>query len=213
MTKSDGKAGGALQSNALKLLAGAATGALVILPLATWLKAQATFEAADFGALFVAALLILAGAATLLTTLDRRALAKALDPEAGERASLTSREFGLIRVQAVILLLAGVLLAAPPMLADSGIPTETAYAGLAAVFLIQTVANVMAWRASDSFNRRITMEGSALAFWTLQGALFLWAAAERMGLAQPVSAWTGVVILMAVYLLCSLWTSVRRLSA
>ena len=90
---------------------------------------------------------------------------------------------------------------------------ESAFAGLAVVFVIQTIANILVWRASDSFNRRLSMEAGALSFWGLQGALFLWAAAERMGLAPPVTAWSAVVVLMTVYLLASFWTGMRRMGA
>jgi hypothetical protein len=56
----------------------------------------------------------------------------------------------------------------------------------------------------------MSMEASALCFWGLQGALFLWASAERMGLAPQITAWTGVVILMTVYLFSSFWIGLRR---
>lgn len=211
MTKTDAKPGPFLQSAAFKMFAGAAAAAVVILPLSKWLTTQPTFEPSDVGALVVAALLMIAGATYLLTTLDRRALAKALDPEAGERADLSAGELGLMRLQGIVVVLAGALLAAPPMLADSGLPMDVAYAGLAAVFVVQTLINVAVWRASDGFNRRISMETGALSFWGLQGALFLWAAAERMGLAPTITAWTGMVILMSVYLLSSFWIGVRRM--
>lgn len=213
MSNSDAQAGGILHSAAFKMFAGAAGAALIIVPLSRWLTTQPTFIATDVAALGVAALLMMAGVTSLLTTLDRRALAKALDPEAGDRADLSSRELWLMRLQAFVIFLAGMLLAAPPILADGDWPMEYAYGGLAVVFVIQTIANILVWRASDGFNRRISMEAGALSFWGLQGALFLWAAAERMGLAPPVTAWTAVVVLMAVYLLASFWTGLRRMGA
>ncbi len=213
MSKSDAQAGGILNSAAFKMFAGAAGAALIIVPLSRWLTTQPTFIATDVAALGVAALLMMAGVTSLLTTLDRRALAKALDPEAGDRADLSSRELWLMRLQAFVIFLAGMLLAAPPILADGDWPMAYAYGGLAIVFVIQTIANILVWRASDGFNRRISMEAGALSFWGLQGALFLWAAAERMGLAPPVTAWSAVVVLMAVYLLASFWTGLRRMGA
>ena len=210
MSKTDAQAGGILNSAAFKMFAGAAAGGLIILPLARWVKTQPTFEPSDIGAIVVSALLMMAGVATLLTSLDRRALARALDPEAGDRASMSGSELGLLRLQGVVVFLAGALLAAPPILADGAWPMDYAYAGLAAVFVVQTLINIAVWRASDGFNRRMSMEASALAFWGLQGALFLWAAAERMGLAPQITAWTGVVILMTVYLLSSFWIGLRR---
>lgn len=213
MSKSDAETVGFLNSAAFKMFAGAAAAALIIVPLSRWLTTQPTFIAADVAALGVAALLMMAGVTSLITTLDRRALAKALDPEAGDRADLSSRELWLMRLQAFVIFLAGMMLAAPPILAEGAWPIEYAFGGLAIVFVIQTIANVLVWRASDSFNRRISMEAGALSFWGLQGALFLWAAAERMGLAPPVTAWTAVVVLMTVYLLASFWTGLRRMGA
>jgi len=213
MSKSETQGGGILNSPGFKMLYGGIAAAVIIVPLSKWLTTQPTFVAADVAALAVAALLMMAGVLSLLTTTDKRALARALDPDAGERASLTSGELGLMRLQAFVLVLAGLLLAAPPILADGDWPIEYAFGGLVVVFIIQTVVNILVWRASDSFNRRITMEAGALSFWGLQGALFLWAAAERMGLAPPVTAWTAVVVLMTVYLLASFWTGLRRMGA
>ena len=210
MSSTAPQGGGFLNSAAFKMLAGAAAAAVIVLPLAKWVKTQPTFEPTDVGAVVVAALLMMAGVTMLLTTLDRRALARALDPEAGDRASMSGSELGLMRLQGVVVFLAGALLAAPPMLAEGAWPMDYAYAGLAAVFVIQTLLNIAVWRASDGFNRRMSMEASALCFWGLQGALFLWAAAERMGLAPQITAWTGVVILMTVYLFSSFWIGLRR---
>lgn len=213
MSKSEAQVGGIFNSSAFKMFAGAASAALIIVPLSKWLTAQPTFVPADVGALVVAGLLMMVGVTSLLTTLDRRALARALDPEAGDRAALSPRELGLMRLQAFVIILAGMMLAAPPILADGAWPMEYAFTGLVVVFVIQTIANILVWRASDSFNRRISMEAGALSFWGLQGALFLWAAAERMGLAPPVTAWSAVVVLMTVYLLASFWTGLRRMGA
>jgi len=82
-----------------------------------------------------------------------------------------------------------------------------------AVFAFQTILNILVWRGADTFNRRISIEAGALSFWSLQGALFLWAAAERMGLAPAITAWGGLVIVMSVYLLAGAWAGVRRLGA
>jgi len=213
MSNSALRGGGLVNSAAFKMLVGGAAGALVILPLARWLKTQPTFELADVGAIVVAALLMLAGAMTILPTLDGRALARALEPDAGEGASLSPRELWTYRLQGLVMILAGILLAAPPMLADQPQLAQTAYLGLVAVFVVQTVLNLLVWRGADTFHRRLTIESGALAFWSLQGALFLWAAAERMGLAPALSAWGGLVILMCVYLLAGSWTALRRMGA
>jgi len=53
-------------------------------------------------------------------------------------------------------------------------------------------------------------ETSAMAFWALQTALFLYAAAERLGLVGTISGWGLTGILMAVYLIASIVASARR---
>ena len=58
--------------------------------------------------------------------------------------------------------------------------------------------------------RRIMAETSVMAFWVLQTALFLYAAAERLGLVESITAWGLTGILMAVYLLASIVASARR---
>jgi hypothetical protein len=58
--------------------------------------------------------------------------------------------------------------------------------------------------------RRVMTETSTIAFWGLQSAFFLYAAAERMALIQPVSAWGMTGILMTVYLFSSIVPAFRR---
>ncbi len=76
--------------------------------------------------------------------------------------------------------------------------------------LLQTVANLMLWRAADEMLRRVMSETSAMAFWALQTALFVYAAAERLGLIDGLTAWGMTGILMGVYLAASIVASARR---
>ena len=76
--------------------------------------------------------------------------------------------------------------------------------------LVQSVANLMLWRRADEMLRRVMVETSALAFWASQMALFLYAAAERLGLTGGVSAWGMMAVLMTIYLLASAVASMRR---
>lgn len=112
-------------------------------------------------------------------------------------------------LQVAVFVLAGLMFLAP-MLAPGLIAPGLVFAGVVAAFLIQTVANVIVWRRSDEMMRRLMTETSTLAFWGLQGVFFLYAAAERMALIQPISAWGMAGILMAVYLAASIVPSVRR---
>lgn len=112
-------------------------------------------------------------------------------------------------LQAVVLLLAGVLMLAPmagPGLADP----DVVFAGLAVLCVVQSAANLMLWRRADEMLRRVMVETSALAFWAGQMALFLYAGAERLGLADGVSAWGMLGVLMTLYLLASTVASLRR---
>nr|WP_314432948.1 hypothetical protein [uncultured Brevundimonas sp.] len=54
------------------------------------------------------------------------------------------------------------------------------------------------------------LETATIAFLLGQGLLFIWAAAERLGLATPLTAWDIYAVLMAVYLTASLVVSLRR---
>jgi hypothetical protein len=112
-------------------------------------------------------------------------------------------------LQAVVMLLAGVLMLAPmwgPSLADP----ETVFVGLVVLSVVQSVANLLLWRRADEMLRRVMVETSALAFWASQMALFLYAAAERLGLTGGVSAWGMLSVLMTIYLLASTVASMRR---
>ena len=50
----------------------------------------------------------------------------------------------------------------------------------------------------------------AICFWVLQGALFLWAAGEKLGLAPALSTWDCLTVLMVFYLAVSAVIGFRR---
>lgn len=112
-------------------------------------------------------------------------------------------------LQIVVFLLAGAMFLAPmyaPALADP----DLVFAGIVALFAIQTVANILLWRRADEMLRQVMSETSAMAFWVLQSALFLYAAGERLGLVDTISGWGLTGILMAVYLCASIVASFKR---
>ncbi len=112
-------------------------------------------------------------------------------------------------LQALVMLIAGVLMIATiwgPNLASP----DVVFIGLVLLSIIQSVANLMLWRRADEMLRRVMVETSALAFWASQMALFLYAAAERLGLTGGVSAWGMMGVLMTIYLLASTVASMRR---
>ncbi len=112
-------------------------------------------------------------------------------------------------LQIVVFVLAGLMFLAP-MVAPASIPTVWVFVGIVVAFALQTVANVVVWRRADEMMRRLMTDTSTIAFWGLQSAFFLYAAAERLALIQPVSAWGMSGILMVVYLISSIVPSVRR---
>jgi hypothetical protein len=112
-------------------------------------------------------------------------------------------------LQALVMLIAGGLMVAPiwgPNLASP----DVVFIGLVLLSLVQSVANLMLWHRADEMLRRVMVETSALAFWASQMALFLYAAAERLGLTGGVSAWGMMAVLMTIYLLASTVASMRR---
>lgn len=207
------QAGNIFAQPAVKLLVGGGAAAAVLVPLSAWLTSQPTFAPADVGAVVVAALLMLGGVMTFLPTLDRRTLARALEPEAGDRAALSDADIRFLRLQGLTMVVAGMLTVAPAVLADLPELGNLAYGGLIVVLGLHTLLNVAAWRGSDSFDRRVMIETAAMSFWVLQGALLLWAGAERMGLVSGLTAWTALVVVMAFSLLAGGWAAVRRTGA
>lgn len=112
-------------------------------------------------------------------------------------------------LQVVVFLLSGLMFLAP-MYAPALTTPDTVFAGIVVLLLIQTVANVMLWRRADEMLRQVMADTSAMAFWALQTALFLYAAAERLGLVDTISGWGLTGILMSVYLIASIVASARR---
>ena len=112
-------------------------------------------------------------------------------------------------LQIAVFLLAGVMFLLP-MYAPASLAPDMVFGGIVLLLAIQTVANVMLWRRADEMLRQVMADTSAIAFWALQTALFLYAAAERLGLVDSISAWAMMGILMAVYLLASIVASARR---
>ena len=68
----------------------------------------------------------------------------------------------------------------------------------------------MMFRQADEMLRRVMVETGSLAFWTLQLALFIYAASERLGLVEGITAWGMIGIMMAVYMVASAVAGARR---
>lgn len=117
--------------------------------------------------------------------------------------------------QALVTLLSGLMLATPivaqALYSQPGPVMRMALFGAIVVaFAVQTTANLAVWRTADEFLRRLISESSVACFWGLQGALFLWASAEKLGLAPALSTWDCTVTLMAAYLGASSYIAIRN---
>jgi len=123
------------------------------------------------------------------------------------RPSTIPKGCGILQV--IVFLLAGAMFLAP-MYAPAFASPEVVFGGIVVLLIVQSVANLMLWRAADEMLRQVMAETSAMAFWALQTSLFLYAAAERLGLVETISGWGLTGILMAVYLLASIVAAARR---
>lgn len=172
---------------------------------------QATW--ADLAAGTIAAMLLASGLLVGLASFDRRAAGRMIDPASDRPARPAQVVF--YRQQAAVMALAGLMMAAPVLarLIWQPLPATLAQAvmaGIVALFLLQTVLNLTVWQRADEMMRRMIAESGSVCFWLLQGALFLWACAEKLQLAPALSAWDLMTILMGVYLVVSSLMSVRR---
>ncbi|HAJ01806.1 MULTISPECIES: hypothetical protein [unclassified Brevundimonas] len=112
-------------------------------------------------------------------------------------------------LQILVLTLAGIVLIVP-IYGSNWLSAEVSMAIVLGLLAIQTVANVMMFRQADEMLRRVMVETGALAFWVLQLALFVYAASERLGLVEGITAWGMIGIMMAVYMVASAVAGARR---
>lgn len=112
-------------------------------------------------------------------------------------------------LQIVVLVLAAAMFALP-IYGTAYVAPDVVFWTVIALLVIQTVANVMLWNKADEMLRRIMAETGAMAFIACEGALFVYAAAERLGLVGPVSSWGLIGIAMGVYLAASSIAAARR---
>lgn len=112
-------------------------------------------------------------------------------------------------LQILVMLLAGAMMILPMVGAHIAAP-GLVWAGLVVMLVVQMGANILLWRRADEMLRRIMAETATLAFWALQSALFLYAAAERLGLIHGLTAWGMMGVLMGVYFVASVLAAARR---
>lgn len=112
-------------------------------------------------------------------------------------------------LQVIVMLLAAALFLLPVFGAAWASP-EVVFGAVIVLVAAQSAANLMLWRTADEMLRRVMLETSALAFWSLQLSLFIYAAAERLGLVGTVTGWGLMGILMGVYFIASVVAAARR---
>ena len=161
---------------------------------------------ADIAAGAVAAVLLFACLGAAVTSLDRRALGRMLKLE-GPAGGDEVRD---ARIQAAVLGLSGVIMVLPMILSGLGMPVTASLAAVGLLLVLHTLLNVRLFRSGDELFRRVVVEAGALTFWLGQGLLFIWAAAERLAAAPPITAWDIYVVLMGVYLVVSMVVTIRR---
>lgn len=150
--------------------------------------------------------LITAAGALAATSFSAAALGRLLKSE----GPATREEIGNVRLQAMVSALAGLLLLAPPVAASLGLDAGWSYLALLAVLAWQSLINLRLYRDGDEMIRDLMVRSGAVCFWGLQGLLFVYAAAERLGLVAPLSAWSMLAVLFAAYLIVSFVLTVRR---
>lgn len=123
------------------------------------------------------------------------------------RPSDVPKGCGLLQI--AVFILAGLLLLLP-IYGSAWFSPDMVFWGIAVLLAVQSAANLMLWKQADEMLQRVMWETSAMAFWALQLALFLYAAAERLGLVEGLTAWGMLGILMGVYLVASVIASWRR---
>ena len=112
-------------------------------------------------------------------------------------------------LQVVVMLLAAAMFLLP-VFGTAWASPEMVFGGVLLLVVVQSAANLMLWRTADEMLRRVMLETSALAFWSLQLGLFIYAAAERLGLVGTITAWGLMGILMGVYFIASAVSAARR---
>jgi hypothetical protein len=169
---------------------------------------------ADALALWLGISFLGAGLGFFGMSFSRREVAESLE---GYSAKLpaTDEEIRTFRLQAAVTMLAGAMLLSVYLVQGTlhGVSTSAgwwAFAGLVVLFGLQTAANVALWRICDEFLRRQILITGALTFAIVQGALFLWAAAERLHLVRAASSWDTITLVLLVYMVVASCMAIRN---
>ncbi len=150
--------------------------------------------------------LIIGASAVLIVSLDPRRLGRMYKLE----GPASAEEIARARLQSLVMVLSGVILLLPMILDVVGFAPLSALAIVVLLLGVHTTLNFKVYREIDELLRRTVMEAGTITFFIGQGALFLWAAAERLDVAPPINAWDVYAVLMALYLCISVIVTARR---
>ena len=160
----------------------------------------------DAVAAVAAVSLVIGAAAVLMVSLDPVRLGRMYKLEGPASAEETAQA----RLQSVVMGLSGVILLLPVIFELAGLTPVIALTIVVLLLALHTVLNLKVYREIDELWRRAVMEAGTITFFVGQVALFLWAAAERLGVVPPITAWDVYAVLMALYLCISVIVSARR---
>jgi hypothetical protein len=205
------------RKSALLMLVGAVAGGAIgagVMTLAKHLHvATKSLTWADFLAYWLGVTFLGVGLFLYGYTFNRKVLAQNIE---GESAILpaTDQEVRAYRLQAATLILAGVMVLLPLLAEGTLSGTRTGqwlvFAGVALLFALQTIVNVLVWRGCDEFLRGQLLLTGAITFAIGQGALFLWAAAEHLRLVRSITSWDTIILLLTLYLFTGTVIAVRN---
>jgi hypothetical protein len=150
--------------------------------------------------------LVIGAAAVLMVSLDPARLGRMYKLEGPASVEETAQA----RLQSVVMGLSGVILLLPVIFELASLASIAALTIVVLLLALHTALNLKVYREIDELWRRAVMEAGTITFFVGQVALFLWAAAERLGVVPPITAWDVYAVLMALYLCISVIVTTRR---
>lgn len=174
-----------------------------------WLSAM---PSEDVASTTVAGILFLLGLFAVIAA-SSRALYRRMAENYQEGDPLDGSVLRYLRISGVVMILAAVLLLAPPLAVRYGLTGDAAIAvaaGMAALLAFQLWLNLRVMRTSDELSRAAMAEASVASFWVLQLGLFGWAVLAKLGLVADVSLWALMTISTVIYLVVSIVAAIRR---
>lgn len=167
----------------------------------------------EIAMLLISLWLVLSGGLITIAGKNRRMAAQMIDP--AEPREPTPAQRALFRLQAWVLMLAGVILAIPVVVqllpgGDRLAWRVGAMAALLVLLVLHATWNFAIWRKADEFMRAVISGTATTCFWVLQVLLLIWAAGEKLDLLPTANLWDALVVVMAVYLVVGIAQSVRK---